>query len=253
MLHDPKCRFDYPLALIRLHHAGLFSLDCLSRTPPINTKLRTTFKGFKHQTKSLPRRKLYFSPLTKPRTKRVTTTQAASRTVDPPPNYVRNIQHFVDGTWQHGYAQAWTKLRKVYVPYNVRQCHWVAVEIDLVRHTVTVYDSYTAFTSNTMLGRYMEPITHMLAQVLYEMRFYEKSEVEAVNKKGIDMSKFTPFSICRIPDVPQQTDGTSRGIMTIKFIEYLSAGIPFHTIDPSKFGYYRLKLAIEAFRGEAGV
>ncbi|CAL8988560.1 unnamed protein product, partial [Prunus brigantina] len=55
MLHDPKCRFDYPLAPIRLHHADLFSLDCPSRTPPINTKLKTTFKGSKHQTKSLPR------------------------------------------------------------------------------------------------------------------------------------------------------------------------------------------------------
>ncbi|CAL2246838.1 unnamed protein product [Prunus armeniaca] len=180
-------------------------------------------------------------------------TQAASRTVNPPPNYLRNIQHFVDGTWQHRYAQAWTKVRKVYVPYNVRQCHWVAVEIHFVRHTVTVYDSYTAFTSNAMLGSYMEPITHTLAQVLYEMRFYEKLEVEAVKKKGIDMSKFTPFIICRIPDVPQQSDGTSCSIMIVKFIEYLSDGIPFHTIDPSKFGYYRLKLTIEAFRGEAYV
>ncbi|CAL9001771.1 unnamed protein product [Prunus brigantina] len=60
MLHDSKCRFDYPLAPIRLHHADLFSLDCPSRTPPINTKLKTTFKGSKHQTKSLPRSKLYF-------------------------------------------------------------------------------------------------------------------------------------------------------------------------------------------------
>ncbi|CAL8117344.1 unnamed protein product [Prunus armeniaca] len=45
MLHDPKCRFDYPLASVRLHYAGLVSLDCPSRTSPINTKLRTTFKG----------------------------------------------------------------------------------------------------------------------------------------------------------------------------------------------------------------
>lgn len=48
-------------------------------------------------------------------------------------------------------------------------------------------------------------------------------------------------------------DSTSCGIMTVKFIEYLSAGIPFNTIDPAKFGYYRLKLAIEALRGEAYV
>ncbi|BBH07308.1 DNA glycosylase superfamily protein, partial [Prunus dulcis] len=158
------------------------------------------------------------------------------KTVDPPPNYLKNVHHFVNGSWQHGYAQAWTKVRKVYLPYNVRQSHWVAVEVDFVRHTVTVYDSYSDFTSNSMLVRFMEPITHTLAKVLHEMRFYEKSEVEAVKRKGTDMSNFNPFTICRISDVPQQTDG---------------AGIPLHTIDPSKFGYYRLKLAIEAFRGEA--
>ncbi|CAL9025760.1 unnamed protein product [Prunus brigantina] len=162
----------------------------------------------------------FLQPFTPPSAKRVTRKQLASTTVDPPPNYLRNIHHFVCGSWQHGYAQAWTKVCKVYLPYNVRQSHWVAVEIDFVRHTATVYDSYTVFTSNTMLVRQMEPITQTLAKVL-------------------------------ISDVPQQSDGTSCGIMTVKFIEYLSAGIPFNTIDPAKFGYYRLKLAIEAFRGEA--
>ncbi|CAL2278227.1 unnamed protein product [Prunus armeniaca] len=61
-------RSDYPLAPIRLHHAdsfkpsgrSCFSLDWPSRTPPINTKLKTMFKTFKHQTKSLPQSKLYF-------------------------------------------------------------------------------------------------------------------------------------------------------------------------------------------------
>ncbi|BBN68763.1 hypothetical protein Prudu_566S000600, partial [Prunus dulcis] len=188
-------------------------------------------------------------PFAMPSGKRVTRKHSAASTVHPPPNYLKNVHHFVNGSWQHGYAQAWTKVRKVYLPYNVRQSHWVAVEVDFVRHTVTVYDSYSDFTSNSMLVRFMEPITHTLAKVLHEMRFYEKSEVEAVKSKGTDMSNFNPFTICRISDVPQQTDGTSCGIMTVKFIEYLSAGIPLHTIDPSKFGYYRLKLAIEALRG----
>ncbi|CAL2266738.1 unnamed protein product [Prunus armeniaca] len=167
----------------------------------------------------------FLQPFTPPSAKRVTRKQLASMTVDPPPNYLRNIHHFVCGSWQHGYAQAWTKVRKVYLPYNVRQSLWVAVEIDFVRHTATVYDSYTVFTSNTMLVRQMEPITQTLAKVLYDMRFYEKSKVEAVKRKGIDMSTFNPFTICRISDVHQQSDGTSCGI-TVKFIEYLSAGIP---------------------------
>ncbi|KAI5321956.1 hypothetical protein L3X38_031028 [Prunus dulcis] len=195
----------------------------------------------------------FLQPFAMPSGKRVTRKQSAARTVDPPPNYLKNVHHFVNGSRQHGYAQAWTKVRKVYLPYNVQQSHWVAVEVDFVRHTVTIYDSYSDFTSNSMLVRFMEPITHTLAKVLHEMRFYEKSEVEAVKRKGTDMSNFNPFTICRISDVPQQSDGTSCGIMTVKYIEYLSAGIPLHTIDPSKFGYYRLKLAIEAFRGEAYV
>ncbi|KAH0987571.1 hypothetical protein GBA52_014748 [Prunus armeniaca] len=60
MLHDPKCRFDYPLAPVRLHHAGLVSLECPSRTP-INTKLRTTFNGFKHQNQKPPKEQIIFS------------------------------------------------------------------------------------------------------------------------------------------------------------------------------------------------
>ncbi|CAL8162918.1 unnamed protein product [Prunus armeniaca] len=60
MLHNPKCRFDYPLAPVGLHHAGLISLECPSRTP-INTKLRTTFKGFKHQNQKPPTEQIIFS------------------------------------------------------------------------------------------------------------------------------------------------------------------------------------------------
>ncbi|CAL8992958.1 unnamed protein product [Prunus brigantina] len=65
MLHDPKCRFDCPLAPVRLHHADIFfkpsgSLDWLSSDPPINTKLKTTFKGSNTKTKSLPRSNLFF-------------------------------------------------------------------------------------------------------------------------------------------------------------------------------------------------
>ncbi|CAL8992365.1 unnamed protein product [Prunus brigantina] len=51
------------LAPIRLHHEDIlsfFSLEWLSRTLPINTRLKTTFKGFNTKTKSLPRSNLVF-------------------------------------------------------------------------------------------------------------------------------------------------------------------------------------------------
>ncbi|CAL2240234.1 unnamed protein product [Prunus armeniaca] len=176
---------------------------------------------------------------------------AASNTSDLPANKLKNVHHFVHGTWQHGYAQAWKKVRKVYFPYNLRESHWVAIEIDFVRHTATVYDSYVEYTKSSKLVTLLQPVSDKLARVLYNMKFYEDSEVEEVKQKGLQMSRFTPFSVCIIGGVPQQRDGTSCGIMTVQFIEHLSAGLSMHKIDPSKIKYYRLKLAIEGLRGEA--
>ncbi|XP_034200965.1 uncharacterized protein LOC117615900 [Prunus dulcis] len=134
-----------------------------------------------------------FKPTAK---KRGSKKAAASNTVDLPPSKLKNIHHFVRGTWQHGYAQAWTKVRKVYFPYNLKGSHWVAIEIDFVRHTATVYDSYVDFTKRSKLAR-----------VLYDMHFYDDSEVEEVKQKGLTMSMYTPFSVCSMADVPQQRDG----------------------------------------------
>ncbi|KAI5355880.1 hypothetical protein L3X38_008775 [Prunus dulcis] len=94
------------------------------------------------------------------------------------------------------------------------------------------------------------PISDTLARVMYNMHFYEDSEVEEVKQKGLQMSRFTPFSVCSIADVPQQRDGphsTACRIMTVKFIEHLSAGISLDKVDPPKSKYYRLKLAIEGY------
>ncbi|CAL9000508.1 unnamed protein product [Prunus brigantina] len=58
MLHDPKCRFDYPLAPIRLHHADLFSLDCAgapsllsSHSPYISYDRRSLSNASEHHLK----------------------------------------------------------------------------------------------------------------------------------------------------------------------------------------------------------
>ena len=127
--------------------------------------------------------------------------------IDLSPTKLKNIHHFVHGTWQHGYGKAWTKVRKVYLPYNLKGSHWVAIEIHFVNHTVTVYDSYSDYTATSKLVSLLHPICETLAFVLYNMQFYKASEVEEVQKKGLEMSSFTPFSLCSIADVPQQRDG----------------------------------------------
>ncbi|KAI5316359.1 hypothetical protein L3X38_036066 [Prunus dulcis] len=83
------------------------------------------------------------------------------------------------------------------------------------------------------------------------MGFYGSSELQEVKKMATQKPNFEAWTICRHGDVPQQADGASCGVFAIKFIEYASAGLPCHTIDPSKVAYYQLKLAIEALREEA--
>ncbi|CAL9001200.1 unnamed protein product [Prunus brigantina] len=95
--------------------------------------------------------------------------------------------------------------------------------------------------------------TDTLARVLYDMHFYDAFEVEQVKQKGMKMSTFMPFTVCNIGDVPQQRDGTSCGIMTVKFIEHLSVSISLDKVDPSKIKYYLLKLAIEVFYEDANI
>ncbi|BBN68561.1 TCP-1/cpn60 chaperonin family protein [Prunus dulcis] len=158
--------------------------------------------------------------------KRGSKKAAASNIIDLPPSKLNNIHHYVHGSY------------------------WVAIELDFVRHTATVYDSYVAFTKTLKLVTLLHPISDTLARVLYNMHFYEDSEVEEVKQKGLKMSRFTPFSVCSIANVPQQRDGTSCGIMTVKFIKHLSAGISLDQVDPLKIKYYRLKLAIEGLRGK---
>ncbi|XP_021801093.1 uncharacterized protein LOC110745325 isoform X2 [Prunus avium] len=165
----------------------------------------------------------FLEPVKLPPKKRGSKKQDVRVTEDAPLQCQAKIELYVRGLWKHGYSIPWTKVRKVYVPFNFGGRHWVALEIDFVRRTVTVYDSYVDFTA-------------------------QKKEVK---KMATQKPNFEAWTICRHGDVPQQADGASCGVFAIKFIEYASAGLPCHTIDPSKVAYYRLKLAIEALREEA--
>ncbi|KAL6284536.1 hypothetical protein ACE6H2_015465 [Prunus campanulata] len=135
---------------------------------------------------------------------------ATSNISDLTPSKLNNIHHYERGTWQHGYGQAWTKVWKVFFPYNLKGSHLVAIEIDLVNHTATVYDSYSDFTATKKLVGLRHPICDTLARVLYNMHFYEASELKEVKQRGLQMSSFMAFSVCSIGDMPQQRDGWSR-------------------------------------------
>ncbi|KAI5351071.1 PREDICTED: ubiquitin-like-specific protease [Prunus dulcis] len=215
----------------------------LRKVVPLLKKKDVEGKGYGKKRLATTLLSPFTDPLRKKRTITVSDAEATPPCFDPTkPVPIDDVKQFLElvkpSAKKRGYAQPWTKVWKVYFPYNLQRCHWVGLEIDFVRHTATVYDSFIAFTSNSKLVKYLEPISDTLARVLYNMRFYDASEVEKVKQKGMKMSKFMPFTICSNADVPQQCDGTSCRIMTVKFIEHLSAGICLDKVDPSKMTYY---------------
>ncbi|KAI5343104.1 hypothetical protein L3X38_010980 [Prunus dulcis] len=103
--------------------------------------------------------------------KRGSKKAAASNTVDLPASKLKNLHHFVRDILQ-------LCMTPILIIRNVQS--WL---------------------------RCCTLISDTLARVLFDMHFYDESEVEEVKQKGLTMSMYTPFSVCIIADVPQQRDG----------------------------------------------
>ncbi|KAI5334891.1 hypothetical protein L3X38_025024 [Prunus dulcis] len=97
--------------------------------------------------------------------KRGSKKAATSNTIDLPPSKLNSVHHYVPGTWQHG-------------------------------HTATLYDSYVGFAKTSKLVTLLHPISDTLRRVLYNMHFYEDSEVEEVKKNGLKMSSLEAVANC---------------------------------------------------------
>lgn len=129
----------------------------------------------------------------------------------------------------------------LYIPYNVKGTHWVALYISLPKRHITIYDSLPHYTSPQELYPLIEPVAVMLP---YMMRLLADED-----KK--DAWPFDPFTYDRPIDpavVPQQSNGNDCGVFTLKYIECHALGMEFpQTLRHKNIPNIRMKLACDIF------
>ena len=108
------------------------------------------------------------------------------------------------------------------LPINFGNMHWVCGVVDLMKWTLTIYDSGIVNFSNDEVHKICTPLTNGIPWLLRGTSYYSESG----RAQRVD-----PMEFVRLDDttVPQQLPGSGDcGVFTCKFIEYISCGIPFN-------------------------
>ena len=63
-------------------------------------------------------------------------------------------------------GRSWKTCKALYVPLNVKGCHWVALFINMVKCEITIFDSDVAATMKEEMGKHVRLLCAMLPLVL---------------------------------------------------------------------------------------
>lgn len=67
-------------------------------------------------------------------------------------------------TW----GKPWSSVKKVFMPYNVRQKHWVGLVLDLTSCEIFVYDSKIDLFRTQILVKAVQPLAKLITPLLEE-------------------------------------------------------------------------------------
>ncbi|EOA25422.1 hypothetical protein CARUB_v10018755mg [Capsella rubella] len=125
----------------------------------------------------------------------------------------------------------------LYFPHNINNCHWVAVEVNLVKRRVKVYDNICSLYTDEEVFDSCKPYTKMIPALL-------KIVAPAEQKKDLSGKAFTIYRVKKTPQNYQQGDC---GVYAVKYIECLAIGLTFDGLPDEALPALRLKLAAEVF------
>lgn len=124
----------------------------------------------------------------------------------------------------------------LYACHFVNGNHWVALDIDLEKETITVYDSIQTLVDDKEIRNVCRPFSKMIPSILSAMvpaTVLKKSEKQ--------------FSVRRLKNVPQNDLPGDCGVYTIKYIECLAIGCTFEGLRDETIQDIRRKLAAEIY------
>ncbi|KAH6837259.1 hypothetical protein C2S53_003046 [Perilla frutescens var. hirtella] len=148
-------------------------------------------------------------------------------------NYaVRTLVPYILGTSPRMLKRPWAKVEKVYGIGNVNDDHWVCYAINLNRQSITVYDSQFRSRRWDDVKKHFTIISRYIPSACKKAGLWRKHQAPAA-------ALLDQWSVVSNGDTPQQNNSHDCGIMALKVLECLCAGVPIHVIDPMKCGRYR--------------
>ncbi|CAF1930587.1 unnamed protein product, partial [Brassica napus] len=124
----------------------------------------------------------------------------------------------------------------LYACHFVNGNHWVALDIDLGKETITVYDSILTLVDDKEIQNFCRPFAKMIPSILSTM-------VSATVRKKSEKQ----FTVRRLKKVPQNDPPGDCGVYTIKYIECLAIGCTFEGLRDETIQDLQRKLAAEIY------
>ncbi|KAJ0264983.1 Ulp1 protease family [Hirschfeldia incana] len=165
--------------------------------------------------------------------------------------WVRDYKKYDPKTWKFSdsykkvfngnYPQEFSNNRKwlkdvdrLFLCHLINGDHWVALEVDLDKKIIHVYDSIqTVVPSTTYLLEECRPFTKMIHLLLKEMIPEKKSTQQ--------------FRISRLKNVPHNEKPGDCGVYALKYIECKAIGCGFEGLSDECIPAMRIKLAAEIY------
>lgn len=142
------------------------------------------------------------------------------------PKYLKTFQKWVDD------------VDILYLTHNIDNAHWVALEVDLLKRRIKVYDSILSpADKDADVFNSCKPYTRMIPHLLYAL-----APDDDKPKMGC-----LAFSIYRLRSTPQNLQVGDCGVYALKYIECLALGITFDGLNDGAMPELRLKLGAEVF------
>ncbi|XP_021800416.1 uncharacterized protein LOC110744735 [Prunus avium] len=137
-------------------------------------------------------------------------------------------------TW----GKPWSSVKKVFMPYNVSQKHWVGLVLDLTSCEIFVYDSNIDLFRTHILVKAVQPLAKLITPLLEEAGYVGDFPL----RKG-------EWPIHRVMDSAQQVGGGDCGMFVIKYCDFLSWNVELGKISNEAMHLFRLKLTVDLLQG----
>ncbi|KAL0541121.1 hypothetical protein IC582_021158 [Cucumis melo] len=129
------------------------------------------------------------------------------------------------------FQDPWASVDYVYSPFNVHGNHWVLLCLDLVSCQVKVWDSLPSLTTAEEMTNILLPIRQLMPKLLDSTGFFDR--------RGRSSTYKEPWSVVIVDSIPLQRNNSDCGVFTIKYFEYIAAGVGLDTLCQENMSYFR--------------